>query len=118
MALYTIAPYMLLSNLRPAETLYIADILSNADTVADVERAMAGISGLKLRKIQIDELSEPDQWVQDEFEIGYCWAVHNWMHVVLHCLRERGLAKFVRESLPDDTIGLFDDLAGQGQRSR
>ncbi len=114
-ALFTIAPWLMLSNLHQAEVLYIADLWFNADTIQDVERAMAG-TGVTLRKIPEVQV-DGDPWVQDEFEIGYCWAVHNWMHVTLHCKRDRsdnGLKKFVRRFLPADDMGLFDDLTEDG----
>jgi hypothetical protein len=113
-ALYTIAPWLMLSNLRPAEVLYIADLGFNPDTMGDIRRAMRSISRVTLHTIS-DSQCHGDQWVQDEFEIGYCWAVHNWMHVTLHCKRSepgRFLSDFVRNHLPGSDMGLFEDIAG------
>ncbi len=109
-AVYTIAPWLMQSNLHRAQVLYISDLSSNQDTVRDVERAFTRhISGVTLRKITPTECDN-DPWVQDEFEIGYCWAVHNWMHVVVHLKRSRGLHRFVRDHLLGDDMGLFDDI--------
>ena len=53
-----------------------------------------------------------DRWVQDEFEIGYCYAPHNWLHVVLHSPRGReGLAKFVEEEMAHPGLGVYDGVA-------
>lgn len=54
-----------------------------------------------------------DKWPQDEMEIGYCWAPHKWMHVVLHCPRRRAnreLGIFVEDHLPHAGLGLFNGV--------
>ncbi len=55
-----------------------------------------------------------DQWVQDEFEIGYCFAPHQRMHVVLHCCRRPSgnrLAIFVEDHMAHPGLGVFNSLA-------
>ena len=59
-----------------------------------------------------------DPWIQDEIEIGYCWAPHAWMHVVLHCKRNRGLDDFVHRELPGPRMGVFDGLHGPERDSQ
>lgn len=49
-----------------------------------------------------------DRWVQDEFEVGYCHAPHNWMHVVLHTPRGRPLATFVTDHMAHPRMGVFE----------
>ena len=51
-----------------------------------------------------------DVWIQDEIEIGYCFAPHASMHVVLHCKRNRGLHDFVRQEMPAAQVGLYNSL--------
>ena len=55
-----------------------------------------------------------DRWVQDEFEVGYCWAPHNWLHMVLHCKRNRGLDKFVEKAMAHPGLGVFNGIEGSG----
>ncbi len=130
-AVYTIAPWMMLSNLHRPETVYICNDpiqkeegevvdVGNQDTLGDVERAMRHLPGVELVRVRpelftdvIDGEQVRDRWLQDEFEIGYCWAVHNWMHVALHCLRGQGARHFVRNALPGPGMGLFDSLTYQ-----
>jgi len=59
----------------------------------------------------------PDPWIQDEIEIGYCFAPHGSMHVVLHCKRNRGLHNFVHQEMPAPAVGLYDGLHAPGPNS-
>lgn len=53
-----------------------------------------------------------DRWVQDEFEIGYCWAPHNWIHIALQSPRGRaGLSYFVTDALAHPRLGVFTAVA-------
>jgi len=52
-----------------------------------------------------------DPWVQDEFEIGYCFAPHHWLHVALHNKRQRGLAKFVENEMAHARLAVFNGIA-------
>jgi hypothetical protein len=54
-----------------------------------------------------------DQWVQDEIEIGYCWAPHGWTPMTIHVPRKRGLAGFVQKELPGADMALFSSLNKQ-----
>ncbi len=53
-----------------------------------------------------------DRWVQDEFEIGYCWAPHSWLHVVLHNPRGRRLKRFVNREMAHAGLGVYNGLSG------
>ncbi len=125
-AVLTIAPFLLLSNLQPADRIYaVYRRPLNHDFTYDLAEAFGGplpastsapftpstptsVSPLYL----IDGALYPDEWAQDEMEIGYCWAPHHWMHVVLHCKRGRGLNDFVHKEIVDRDYGLFDALHG------
>jgi hypothetical protein len=58
----------------------------------------------------VHPLGLPDPWIQDEIEIGYCFAPHASMHVVLHCKRNRGLHKFVHQEMAAPSVGVYDGL--------
>jgi len=124
-ALFTIAPFLLLSNLQQPKKVYVADIPDqqiqfnpppqsrdfiegNVCFVADLEEitTAAGITLVKIPLTGSGELAldghgvpiqdylhhkiyRGDPWVQDEFEVGYSFAPHGWMHIVLHCRRNR-----------------------------
>jgi hypothetical protein len=59
----------------------------------------------------------PDVWIQDEIEIGYCFAPHASMHVVLHLKRNRGLDQFVHQEMAAPKVGLYDALHAPNARS-
>ncbi len=131
-AVLTIAPFLLQSNLQPAERLYAVYrpgrnhdftydfaeacnsafgagvVLPASTSAAFTPSTPASTSPLYL----IDGVAYPDEWAQDEMEIGYCWAPHSWMHVVLHCKRNRRLDNFVHKELVAPGFGLFDGLHG------
>lgn len=145
-ALFTIAPWLLLSNIQPVHEVYVADVpdetftlssgvfnsIGNTGLVRELQDIVAGLSGVTLRKVTkaecaaqaIDSSGAPvfdvagnpvmmsDQWVQDEFEIGYCFAPQGFMHVVLHNRRSRGLKTFVRGGLAGKDVGLFIGVNG------
>jgi hypothetical protein len=143
-ALFTIAPFLLLSNLQPTERVYIAYFtgrFGNHPTVADViEGLTVAMGGARVtfgttadpgggtrfvphRPLDptdaaaarglyiIDGSLYNDQWVQDEFEIGYCWAPHAWMQVTLHNPRSNALGTFVNRELPSADMGLFNNIS-------
>jgi hypothetical protein len=51
-----------------------------------------------------------DQWVQDQFESGYCSAPHARLPTVVHVPRARGLSKWVVAELPGRDLGLFNGV--------
>jgi len=56
-----------------------------------------------------------DIWVQDEFEIGYCYSPHRWLHIALHvkrCSPGIKLATFVEDEVAGANLGVFNGLAG------
>ena len=56
-----------------------------------------------------------DRWAQDEFEIGYCWAPHNWMHVVLHMPRNYlDLIDFPENHMAHTKLGVFESVKAAG----
>jgi hypothetical protein len=61
----------------------------------------------------IDGTRYGDVWIQDEMEIGYAFAPHGWMHVVMHCKRNRPLAQFVDSELAAPGVGLFTGLSSR-----
>lgn len=56
-----------------------------------------------------------DRWVQDEFEIGYCWGPHHWLHIALHTPRSTGpnpgLWDFVQRSMAHPRLGVLDSVS-------
>ncbi len=130
---FTIAPFLLLSNLQPAQrayAVYFPD--SNHNFMYDLAEACQAAFGAAAVTLPSDTSTPftphtpvhlgplyivdgsrfPDEWIQDELEIGYCWAPHAWMHVVLHCKRNRPLSDFIHQELPGPGMGLFDALHG------
>ena len=143
-AVFTIAPFLLLSNLQPAEKVYVCDIPNfvvnlpsgpetvegNFPFVTDLEE-ITTLAGVTLVKIPLADCHQPnpngvvdvggnvvevgDQWAQDEFEMGYCWAPQQWMHMVLHCRRAaagQGLWRFVRRRMAEAQVGLYVGVNG------
>ncbi|HEY2963438.1 MAG TPA: protein-arginine deiminase family protein [Pyrinomonadaceae bacterium] len=51
-----------------------------------------------------------DQWIQDEIEIGYCWAPHASTRMTIHVPRKRGLEGFVHKELPGPDMAVFNGL--------
>ena len=77
-------------------------IIDGARIAEDDTQDLGG--GASIRKVMAD------QWVQDEFELGYTAAPHATMHVALHNPRRglaRELGKFVDTELPGENLGLF-----------
>jgi len=63
------------------------------------------------------ENADADPWIQDEVEIGYCYAPHAWMHVAVHVRRtgakgDHNLGKFVVNHMAHAGLGLFNGAAG------
>lgn len=94
----SLAPFIMLSNLQPAQKLYV----SNADT--NFNTAVKAVAGTAVADVDKDIYKEPayydaagvliyapDVWVQDEVEIGYSRAPYGEMHVVFDLPRNRGL---------------------------
>lgn len=129
-ALLTIAPFMLLSNLQPVKRAYAVYRPGlNHDFIFDLAEACSRAFGTPTPTDSTKEPKPnkpadadplyiingtlyPDEWIQDEIEIGYCWAPHGWMNVVLHCKRNRPLKEFVHRELPAPAVGLFDAIHG------
>ena len=141
---FTIAPWLMFSNLQPTETLYVVYIPGpngNHPTVADLVEGMTAALGASRVPVRTRPVSgggtefiphqplpplEPDRadglyiidgpayrndpWIQDEIEIGYCWAPHGWTHMTIHAPRRRELAAFVHNEIPTADMGLFDSL--------
>lgn len=146
--LFTIAPFILLSNLQPVETVYVnyhPASNGNHDFVYDLAEALSQAFGSNVAlpsnsSTPFDPSRPPnytgsgasrpntdhlyiidgttynfDQWVQDQFEMGYCIAPHRRMHMVFHCKRGGGpLANFVRRELCGSEMALFDEISGPG----
>lgn len=153
-ALFTIAPWLMFSNLQPTERLYIVyqkdyldrdNILhANHSTVSDVIEAMEAAFGAARVPVQrlpvvgggneyvahqplpggAPNAAETlylingseycnDQWIQDEIEIGYCWAPRAWTPMTIHVPRKRGLEGFVHKELPGADMALFNSLSNE-----
>ena len=152
--LFTIAPWLMFSNLQPTDRLYVVYLKefmdrdnfvhSNHATVADLIAAMVAVfgaaqvphqtrpvagGGIEYVPHQPLPVGDPnaaqklylidgfeycnDQWIQDEIEIGYCWAPHAWTPMTVHLPRKRGLEAFVRKELPGPEMALFSSLSKQ-----
>jgi len=138
-AVVTIAPFMLLSNLHRLQQAFVVYFDWNHEFVYDLAEGLAAaLGGITLppdtstrfvphrppydpartaastpgNLYIVDGARFNDPWIQDEMEIGYCWAPHDWMHVVLHCKRHRPLRQFLHKEMPAPRVGLFDGLDG------
>jgi hypothetical protein len=141
-ALFTIAPFILLCGIQPATRVFVVGmpdspgLPGNQNFVFDLAEACQAVfpgnitlppdpSALFTPSkpadlgpfYLIDGNKYPDQWIQDEVEIGYCFAPHASMHMVLHCKRNRGLDLFVHEELPGPSMGIFDGLHAPNDQS-
>jgi hypothetical protein len=137
--LVTIAPWIMLPNTRPITRLYFTYLpptpsdAGNHHFAYDMCEALATVFGAANVPLNPDESvpftpstpasTQPvylidgarfsnDVWIQDEIEIGYCWAPHAWMHVVLHPPRRRELTDFVTGEMAAPGIGVFDKVPG------
>ncbi len=140
-ALFTIAPLLLLSGALPPKRVFVVNIIDstsgtpiqpgNHNFIFDLTEACQAVFGTGTVPLPANEsapftTSTPadtgpfylidgskfadDPWIQDEIEIGYCFAPHASMHVVLHCKRNRGLHDFVHQEMPAPGVGLYDGL--------
>jgi hypothetical protein len=150
-ALFTIAPFLLLCGIEPATRVFVVNAVDipdpsglfagNHNFVHDLAEACQAVFGAVAVSLPANEsapftpstpaatgpfylidgakfpdstpgntLRFADPWAQDEIEIGYCFAPHASMHVVLHCKRNRGLDAWVHAELPGPGMGLFDGL--------
>jgi Protein-arginine deiminase (PAD) len=141
---FTIAPWLMFSNLQPTDKLYVVYLpgpSGNHPTIADLVEGMTAALGagrvpVGTRPVagggsefvphQPLPLGEPDRadgvyiidgsqygndvWIQDEIEIGYCWAPHAWTYMTIHVPRKRELEFFVHEHIPANDMGMFDSL--------
>src|SRR5262249_44931082 len=143
-ALFTIAPWLMFSNMQPFERLYVVYIPGpdgNHATIADLIEGMTAALGAARVPVRTTPVSgggiefvphQPlrageadaakglyiisgaaygyDVWIQDEIEIGYCWAPYAWRHMTIHTPRKRGLEDFVHKEIPSPVMGLFNNL--------
>jgi hypothetical protein len=147
-ALFTIAPFLLLCGFLPAKQVFVVNApdvtlpggvfwLGNHNFIFDLMEGCQAAFGAASVPLPPDPSSpftpstpatngpfylidgakaDPtgfglaDPWIQDEMEIGYCFAPHASMHVVLHLKRNRGLDKIVHSELPAIGLGLYDSL--------
>jgi hypothetical protein len=140
-ALFTIAPFLLLCGIQPATQVFVVNMAGdsgNQNFIYDLAEACQAVFGAAKVPLPADTSSPPtpvahgftgpfylidgakvsgDPWIQDEIEIGYCFAPHASIHVVLHCKRNRGLDKFVHADLPGSKMGLFDALHAPDDQS-
>ncbi len=116
----TVAPLIFPDPTCPAKWLYICTTDGNEPTVVDLDKA------LKDSRLRAElKLVEPkhhggDTWLQDQFQIGYCYGARTAMPVVLHLPRlrrntqlvpgGRNLAAWVMTNLPQRDRGLFQDF--------
>jgi len=147
-ALFTIAPFLLLPGSLPPKRVYVVNspdakfgtntVPGNQNFVFDLAEGCQAVFGAAAVSLPVNESAPftpstpahtgpfylidgakfpdpkgsgfPDPWIQDEIEIGYCFAPHGSMHVVMHCKRNRGLDKFVHQEMVAPGVGLYDGL--------
>lgn len=132
--LVTIAPWIMLPNTRPVTRLFFTYLAPTSgdpgnhhfayDLCEALNAALGGVTVNPDQKVPFATgLNGPaylikgsdygnDVWIQDEIEIGYCWAPHAWMHVVLHPPRRRPLGDFVTGKMAEPGVGVFDKVPG------
>jgi Protein-arginine deiminase (PAD) len=157
-ALFTIAPFILLCGIQPATRVFVVNAVDlstakgvfagNHNFIFDLAEACQAVFGAPAVTLPPNEaapftpstpadtgpfylidgakfpdnspgntLGFADPWAQDEMEIGYCFAPHASMHVVLHCKRSRGLDAWIHAELPGPGMGIFDGLHASGPSS-
>ena len=55
-----------------------------------------------------------DRWVQDQFEIGYCFAPHQWLNIAVNLMRRPAgieLSKFVEEEMAHPRLAVFNGIS-------
>lgn len=136
--LVTIAPWILLPNTRPVTRLYFTylapgpgdpgnhhfaydlcealNVVFRGAVPVNADESVAftpTASGSAAPVYLVDGAAYGnDVWMQDEIEVGYCWAPHAWMHVVLHQPRRRPLGDFVTGHMAAPGVGVFDRIPG------
>ncbi|MBO2450120.1 hypothetical protein J4573_23660 [Actinomadura barringtoniae] len=119
---FRVAPLLFTSNLHRVEKIFIRSVKGDTDrAIGEIKAALAGLP-VEFAPAEMDggPGDDRDLWLRDEFAIGYCWAPHEWMHVVLQLPREPApgerdvLEEWVKRELPAPRMGLFPGLDEQG----
>ena len=118
-ALFTIAPFLLSSQLQPALKLWVANvgddnssadyngIFGNRLFRTEIASALHG-SGVEICQIEVNK--SDDVFIRDQMIVGYCSAPQSWMHVALHCSKAQlELADYVQRSVAGPGIGLLSE---------
>lgn len=103
-----VAPFMLKTNLDPANEMFVVSIPGNAASaafVADLTTIAAAI-GVPLTVID-GGLYGNDRWIQDEIEFGYSIKPSYELETVLDSPRNRGLDDFPENELLGANLGYF-----------
>ena len=103
-----VAPFMLKSNIDPANELFVVNlpaIPESATFVADLT-AIAGVIGVPLTVID-GALYGNDRWIQDEIEFGFSVTPTHEMETVLDSPRDRGLDDYPEDSLVSANLGFY-----------
>lgn len=80
----------------------------------EAHNTTAGQCTLSPRRLYvINGWTYPDEWVQDQFEMGYCSAPgQRAFNVAVQCKRNRDLQDFVKQELAHEDVALFNELQG------
>jgi hypothetical protein len=117
---FRLAPFVMLDELGPAQTLYMCSVPDNQPAVADVRAALRSVRPpVALRLVEATD-NAGDAWIQDQFQLGYVRTPAGSMSAVLHLPRfrknaqigptQRNLGELIRTHFPSTNLGLIDDL--------
>lgn len=116
---FSLAPILFPSHDGRASRLYICANPGTLAAVTDVREALRRIGGVTLVEVPLD-VSNGDNWLQDQFQPGLAQAADGWRHVIVHLPRTRSdfvgqgsprnLADFVRSHFPARNVALIDDF--------
>jgi hypothetical protein len=130
-----IAPFLLMSNLRPAERVYVtytrAASFESVAFIQDLAEAIRSVYGPAAAPLDPDDpVVTPgtagmlrvldgnryaDIWPQDAFELGYSVSPRTWMRVALSSPRGGALSTWLKRTFPEPGAGLFGDLTAPGR---
>lgn len=95
-----VAPFLLLSNLQPGNTLYVRAFPGRNDVFLQQLRRIVPQAGVELFIVPEGDPYRPhDVWLQDALEIGYTEKPGQRMNVVLQANRDRSLDHFPLKKL-------------------
>ncbi|MFG1942107.1 protein-arginine deiminase family protein [Nonomuraea sp. NPDC048826] len=125
-----IAPFLMMSNLRPAERVYVtysvAATFETTPFIQDLAEAIRSVYGPAAAPLDPDDpVVTPgpvgmllvldgdeyvDFWPQDAFELGYSVGPRGWMRVAVSSPEGGKLTGWLKRTFPEPGAGLFADL--------